>query len=140
VSAEKIERFRRKHDDRLPRCRRHIEALIDGTFALDEVRRLRAVDRVAEQVAELTGEAEVYLREAGIRRLTRSPLIRMLKVAPLLADPVSGVLETAQSLETAKDLNSEALAYLALARAELGLDARYHTVRGNAPFVEVFGP
>jgi hypothetical protein len=139
VSAERIERFRRKHGDRLPRCRRQIEALIDGTLDLDEVRRLRAVGRVAEEVAELAGEAEAYLREAGIRRITRSPLVRMLKVAPLLAGPVSGALETAQALETAESLNSEALAYLALARVELGLDAKY-SVRGNAPFVEVFGP
>jgi len=139
VSAERIEQFRRKHDDRLPRCRRHIEALIDRTLALDEIRRLRALERVAEEVAELAAEAEAYLKEAGIRRLTRSPLIRMLKVAPPLAVPVSGVLETAQALETAGSLNSEALAYLALARAELGLDAGYRTLSGNAPLVEVFG-
>jgi len=117
VSAERIEQFRRRHDDRLPRCRRHVEALIDGMLDLDEVRRLRAVDRVADEVAELAEQAEAYLRESGIRRLTRSP----------------------QALETAGSLNTEALAYLALARAELGLDAGYHTLPGNAPFVEIFG-
>lgn len=106
VSAEQIEQFRRRHDDRLPRCRRHIEALIDGTLALDEIRRLRALERVAEEVAELAREAEAYLNEAGIRRLTRSPLIRMLKVAPPLTVPVSGVLETAQALETAGSLTA----------------------------------
>jgi hypothetical protein len=140
VSVEKIERFREKHGDRLPKCRRQIEALIDESLEMDEARRQRVVDRTVEEVADLTGEVEAYLREAGIRRLTRSPLVRMLKVVPFLAGPVSGAVEAAQALETAGGLKSEALAYLALARAELGLDARYQATRNGVPFVEVFRP
>ena len=48
VSTEKIERFRRRHGDSLPRCRRHIQAVIDRTLALDDVGRVRVLDRVAE--------------------------------------------------------------------------------------------
>jgi hypothetical protein len=57
-TPEQLEQFKRKYGRRLPRLRRHIEALIDTQLVSeDEVLVFRAVDRLADQIEELAGEA-----------------------------------------------------------------------------------
>jgi len=140
VDVDRIERIRRRYGDMLPRCRRHVEALMDRALEMDEVRQLRVVDRLAEEVGELAEQAEAYLREAGIRRITRSSLVRMLKFVPAVAGAASATVETAQALETAGGFQAETLAYLALAHAEMEIEGRYQAASGNAPFVEMLKP
>jgi len=134
-----LEQFKRKHGNRLPRLRRHIEALIDSRLASDdEVLVFRAVDRLAEQIEEATGEAEQYLKEAGLRRVHRSPLTRILKTVPVASAPAAAAQEVAQSLQTATDLETDPLAYFAFARTELRLVPRYTLSPRHAALVEAF--
>lgn len=137
-TLEQLERFRRRHGAGLPSMRRHMESLIDE-MSDEDVRRFRQVDRFTEEIENLVGEAERYLSEAGLRKIRRTPLLRMLKFAPGLSAPVGATLETAASLETAGDFTREPLAYLAFARVELRLDARYWGRAGSEPLVALFG-
>jgi hypothetical protein len=136
-TPEELERFRRRHGARLPSMRRHLEALIDG-MSDEEVRRFREVDRFTEEMEELVGEAERYLNEAGLRQISRTPLLRVLKFAPGLSAPVDATIETAASLETASDFAREPLAYLAFARVELRLGDRYRIPADSEPLVALF--
>jgi hypothetical protein len=138
-APEQMETFRRRRGDRLPAVRRHIEDLIDSKLVLgDEVLVFRAVDRLAEEIEELVNEAEEYLKDAGLRRLHRSPLIRILKSVPLLSDPVTAAQETAQSLETSAHVEDHPLAYFAFARAELQLDPHYDGAPPHEALIEAF--
>jgi hypothetical protein len=138
LGAEEIERFRDKHAGKLPRCRRRIEEALDGALLLsDEDLQVRALDRLSDEVVELTAEAEAYLREAGLRRVSRSPLLRMLKVVPGLSGRLSAAHEAAETLQSDTRVDSEALAYLAFARAELELAPSYECHSGKT-LAEIF--
>jgi hypothetical protein len=137
-TPKQLERFRRRHGARLPSMRRHVESLIDE-MGDEEVRRFRQVDRFTEEIDELVGEAERYLGEAGLRQIRRTQLLQVLKFAPGLSAPVGATLDTAASLETASDFAQEPLAYLAFARVELRLDARYRGRAESEPLVALFG-
>lgn len=138
IGADQIERFRNKHGGKLPRCRRRIEEALDNALLLrDEDLQVRALDRLGEEVVELTAEAEAYLREAGLRRVSRSPLLRMLKVVPGLSGRLSAAQEAAETLQIETHVESEPLAYLAFARAELKLAEGYESHSEKA-LAEIF--
>ena len=131
--------FRRRHHDALPRFRRYLEARVDEALQYgDPVLHFRALDRIAEEIEELTAQVEAYLRESGIRRIRRSGLLRILKVVPGLSGPIEAAQETAAVLATAPDVTGEPLAYLAFARAELRLASAYGPAPGALPLAQVF--
>jgi hypothetical protein len=67
-TVEQLECFRRRHGEKLPTFRRHLEERIDRTaLQADEVLWQREIDRIAEGVEELIEEVEAYLTESGFR-------------------------------------------------------------------------
>jgi hypothetical protein len=138
-TPEQLERFRDQHGESLPGFRRDLESQIDKILMMkDEELELRAIERIADYVDQLVPQVRAYLREAGFRRVRRSPLVRMLKFVPFLSGPASALQDTAGSLETATHVEAEPLAYLALARVKLGPEVTYGVAPGRAPLVEAF--
>jgi hypothetical protein len=139
-SSAEIELFRVHHGDLLPALRRRIESELDRAAAGgDDVTQLRAVDRLSEEIEDLVGQAEAYLREAGFRRISRSPLLRLMKFIPGASGPVDAATSSAEALEAARKFESEPLAYFAFAREELKLDGPLRAARLDWPsLVELF--
>jgi hypothetical protein len=137
LDPDLIERIRRRHGHALPACRRRLEEIVDGVIIQEsQALRVRALDRVQSEIDDLVAEAEAYLREGGVRRISRAPFIRVLKATPLAGRAIGAVQETAASLETATRIQTEPLAYFALAQAEIKA-GRYRAV-DSTPLIEQF--
>lgn len=118
LTAAQLSEFRRRHGDRLPALRRYLETKVDEALAIDdEILRFRMLDRIGEEVEERVVEAEAYLEEAGLRRISRSSFVRAFKFVPFLKDPIESAQDLAENMMTKPDFESEPLAYLAFARA-----------------------
>lgn len=140
IPVDEMVRFRQKYGDRLPAFRRDLETRIDTLVAIDDdVARQRAVDRLVEEASEQVKAVEAYLKEAGLRRIKRSPLLSLLKVVPAARAAVDATRDLAGALESDQGVASEPLAYLAFANVELRLAARFKGERGVPPLAEVFG-
>ena len=95
VPVNKIIEFRKRHGSLLPAFRRYLESKIDESLMIsDPILRSRFMDRIEDELLERTQEAEAYLQELGLERISRSSLLRILKLIPILKDPI----ETAQDL------------------------------------------
>jgi hypothetical protein len=126
LPVEEILRFRRKHGGALPELRRFLEAKIDEAMSIpDPVFRARFMDRIDDEVNQRTEEAVRYLRSSGVRRISQSSLLRVLKFIPGLKDPIETAQELAQNLRRDAALETAPLAYLAFARATFAREQEY---------------
>ncbi|WP_203711427.1 DUF6236 family protein [Asanoa siamensis] len=117
LPASKIFEFRRKHGSLLPDLRRHLESKIDEALAIeDEILRFRLLDRVRDQLEDQVSEAETYLRELSLKRISRSSILKILTFVPFLKDPIEAGQDLAESARTNPAFDAEPLAYLAFAR------------------------
>ncbi|MCY1139576.1 DUF6236 family protein [Actinoplanes sp. Pm04-4] len=126
LPVEKIVKFRRQRGDLLPRLRRHIEDRVEEIYAIeDRLLKFRKLDRIREELEEQVQRAERYLGEIGCERVSRSPLIKLLKFIPGLKDPIEVGQDVAESLRKHGDVTAHTLAYLAFARVELLGEQRF---------------
>jgi hypothetical protein len=117
VPTDRILKFRNTYGHLLPPLRRYLEGKVDDALAMsDEDLRYRMLDRLAEEVEERVREAEAYLREAQIRRISRSSLLRVSRLIPGAGDYTGRAQDVAGSLQKHADFESQPLAYLAFAR------------------------
>lgn len=121
-----ILRFRRKHGGALPELRRFLESKIDEAMSIpDPVFRARFMDRIDDEVHQRTEEAIRYLHESGIRRISKSSILRVFKFIPGLKDPIETAQDLAQNLRRDAALEAAPLAYLAFARATFAPEQKY---------------
>jgi hypothetical protein len=119
VSIDKLLKFRRRHGSLLPALRRYIESKIDESMTIaDPILRSRFMDRIEDELLQRSEEAEAYLREQGLERISRSSLLRVLKYFPVLRDLSETTQDLAENLRTSQGFEAEPLAYLAFARLE----------------------
>jgi hypothetical protein len=119
VPISKIVEFRRKHGNLLPAFRRYLESKIDESMSIaDSDLRFRFLDRIEDELLQRCEEAEIYLREQGIERISRSSLLRVLKYIPVVKDLIETTQDLAENLRTSQGFEAEPLAYLAFARAQ----------------------
>ena len=118
IPVEKLVKFRRIHGNLLPEFRRYLESKIDESLMiLDPVLRSRFIDRIEDESLQRTEQAEAYLRELGLQRISRSSTLRVLKFSPGLAGPIGAAQDLAENLRTSQGFEVQPLAYLAFARA-----------------------
>ncbi|MCX4387299.1 DUF6236 family protein [Micromonospora peucetia] len=117
LPIEQILAFRRRHGSLLPNLRRHLESKIDEALAIDnEVLRFRLLDRLRDELEDQITEAETYLRELSLNKISRSSLLKLLKVIPVLKDSIEAGQDLAENARTNPNFDAEPLAYLAFAR------------------------
>jgi hypothetical protein len=118
VPVEALVKFRRDHKKLLPAFRRYLESKIDESLMIqDPVLRSRFMDRIEDELLQRVEEAEAYLHELGLQRVSRSSMLRVLKFIPGLSAPIGTAQDLAENLRTSQDLPAQPLAYLAFAHA-----------------------
>jgi hypothetical protein len=116
VPVDAVVRFRRRHGALLPQLRQHLEQRLEEALLVpDEDIRMRRLDRIIDDGRERIEQATAYLREAGLRRLTRSTLLSLVKLVPGVAGPVDAARDLAGAVQTQSGFEAEPLAYLAFA-------------------------
>lgn len=126
LPLQQVVDFRRRHGDLLPQLRQYLEDAVDQIVMIDDpVMRQRRLDRLVEEAEQRVRQAEAYLREAGVRRIARSHLLRWLKLVPAIAGPAGGIQDIAAGSLKQGDFLREPLAYLAFARTEFDTTERY---------------
>ncbi len=141
VPVSKLIEFRNKHGDLLPAFRRYLESKIDESLMIpDPILRSRFMDRIEDELLERSQEAEVYLQELGLERISRSSLLRILKFIPVLKDPIETAQDLAESLRTSQGLEAEPLAYLAFAHVTFTPPVQVYRVDPTTgrPLIEAF--
>jgi len=141
LPSETILRFRERHGSLLPDLRRHIEERVDSLAReSDEDFRFRTLERIVEEVNDQVTAAETYLREAGLRRVSRSSFLRVCKFIPAVGRYAGDARELAESLQSNADFTSKPLAYLAFARATFRpIEAYRVDPWTGVPLVEAMG-
>ncbi|MCZ2847413.1 hypothetical protein [Modestobacter sp. VKM Ac-2978] len=141
LATTAILKFRERHGSLLPDLRRHIEERVDILAReSDEDFRFRMLDRVIDEVNDQVTEAETYLREAGLRRLSRSSLLRVCKFIPGVGGYAGNTRELAESLQSNPDFRTKPLAYLAFARTTFRPIETFRVdPRTGMPLVEAMG-
>jgi hypothetical protein len=118
VPVEKLVKFRRVHARQLPKFRRYLESKIDESLMIsDPVLQSRFIDRIGDELQQRSEEAEAYMRELGLRRISRSSMLRVLKFIPVLSGSIQTAQDLAENLRTSQNFEAQPLAYLAFAYA-----------------------
>ena len=141
IPVSKLIEFRKKHGNLLPAFRRYLESKIDESLMIpDPILRSRFMDHIEDELLERTQEAEVYLQELGLQRISRSSVLRILKFIPVLKDPIETAQDLADNLRTSQGLESEPLAYLAFAHVTFTLSMQTYRVdpATGRPLIEAF--
>jgi hypothetical protein len=122
VSPDSIESFRKRHGDKLPAFRRHIQQRIGEAIRKDPKEAFASLNSLIDECSSLRSEAEAYLGEAGYHKLSESVLVSLVKRLPLVGKPVDAAVEAASGLKTVDQTRFTAhpLAYAAVAQAALG--------------------
>lgn len=116
VPVEAIVEFRRKHEFLLPQLRVFLEDHLAMAFSIpDEGIRIRTVDRIVDEARFRIEEAKAYMQEAGFRRIKNSTVLKLLKVVPVIGDPIGKAQEISDAMLRQPQFESEPLAYLAFA-------------------------
>lgn len=121
-------RFRRRHSDLLPGFRREMERRLEELSRMDDPTRVqRKLDHLASEVEERTDQVGAYLAEAGVRKITRSPLVGFFKFIPGFKDPVENFQELFTDVHADNTYFSEPLTYVAFANLAFVPARRYVT-------------
>jgi len=141
VPVRRLAEFRRRHGDLLPAFRRYLESKIDESLMIqDPVLRFRFMDRIEDELLQRCEEAEAYLQELGLERISRSSLLRVLKFIPGLKGPIDTAQDLAENLRTSQGLDAEPLAYLAFAHVTFTPPVQTYRVDPTTgiPLIEAF--